>query len=92
MACARAATSRTLPAPIFMALWVPFATELMKLSRESGMPIKIRACDTLGFGVTYPGVAMPRSVQGIMYGLHHYADVPSHLLESARPITTSTRW
>ena len=65
----------------FYGFVVPFATELMKLSRESGMPIKIRACDTLGFGVTYPGVAMPRSVQGIMYGLHHYADVPSHLLE-----------
>ena len=65
----------------FYGFVVPFAAELMKLSRESGVPIKIRACDTLGFGVTYPGVAMPRSVQGLMYGLHHYADVPSHLLE-----------
>lgn len=65
----------------FYGFVVPFATELMKLSRESGMPIKIRACDTLGFGVTYPGVAMPRSVQGIMYGLRHYADVPSEMLE-----------
>ncbi len=60
----------------FYGFVVPFANELMKLSRESGMPVKIRACDTLGFGVTYPGVALPRSVQGIMYGLHHYADVP----------------
>ena len=25
---------------------VPFATELMKLSKDSGVPIKIRACDT----------------------------------------------
>lgn len=60
---------------------VPFALELMKLSAESGIPIKIRACDTLGYGVTFPGTALPRSVQGIIYGLKHYAGVPSDLLE-----------
>jgi len=65
----------------FYGFVVPFATELMKLSRESGIPIKIRACDTLGYGVTYPGVALPRSVQGIIYGLNHYAEVPPELLE-----------
>ncbi|MBQ4638613.1 MAG: 2-isopropylmalate synthase [Clostridia bacterium] len=65
----------------FYGFVVPFATELMKLARESGTPIKIRACDTMGFGVTYPGVAMPRSVQGIIYGLLHYADVPSRWIE-----------
>lgn len=65
----------------FYGFVVPFATELMRLSRESGVPIKVRACDTMGYGVTYPGVAMPRSVQGIMYGLRHYADVPAELLE-----------
>ena len=65
----------------FYGFVLPFATELMRLSRESGVPIKIRACDTLGFGVSYPGVALPRSVQGIMYGLRHYAEVPAELLE-----------
>lgn len=65
----------------FYGFVVPFATELMRLSRESGVPIKVRACDTMGYGVNYPGVAMPRSVQGIMYGLRHYADVPAELLE-----------
>jgi len=65
----------------FYGFVVPFATELMRLSRESGIPIKIRACDTLGFGVSFPGVAMPRSVPGIMYGLSHYADVPAAWLE-----------
>ncbi|NLT14246.1 MAG: 2-isopropylmalate synthase [Clostridiales bacterium] len=60
---------------------VPFATELMRLSRESGIPIKIRACDTLGLGVPYPGAALPRSVPGIIYGLRHYAEVPDHWLE-----------
>lgn len=65
----------------FYGFVVPFATELMKLARESGIPIKIRACDTLGYGVTYPGVALPRSVQGIVYGLNHFAGVPAEWLE-----------
>jgi isopropylmalate/homocitrate/citramalate synthase len=65
----------------FYGFVVPFASELMRLMKESGIPIKIRACDTLGLGVTYPGAALPRSVQGIIYGLTHYAGVPSELLE-----------
>ena len=65
----------------FYGFVVPFATELMKLSKESGIPIKIRACDTMGYGVSYPGAALPRSVPGIIYGLRHYADVPSEQLE-----------
>ena len=48
---------------------------------ESGIPIKIRCCDTLGYGVTYPGTSLPRSVQGIIYGLKHYAEIPSELIE-----------
>lgn len=65
----------------FYGFVVPFASELMKLSKESGIPIKIRMCDTMGFGVSFPGVSLPRSVQGIVYGLHHYAGVPHALLE-----------
>lgn len=65
----------------FYGFVVPFATELMRLSKESGIPIKIRACDTLGLGVSYPGVALPRSVPGIIYGLRHYAEVPAEWLE-----------
>ncbi len=65
----------------FYGFVVPFANELAKLSVESGIPIKVRACDTMGFGVSYPGVALPRSVPGIIYGLRYYADVPSDMLE-----------
>ena len=50
----------------FYGFVVPFANELMKLSRESGISIKIRMCDTMGFGVNYPGTSVPRSVQGIV--------------------------
>ncbi len=65
----------------FYGFVVPFATELMKLSKESGIPIKVRMCDTMGFGVNFPGTSLPRSVQGIVYGLHHYAGVPHDMLE-----------
>ena len=65
----------------FYGFVVPFAEELMLLSQESGLPIKIRACDTMGYGVTYYGAALPRSVPGIIYGLRHYAEVPSAQLE-----------
>ena len=60
---------------------LPFAERLMDLARETGIPIKIRACDTMGYGVSYPGAALPRSVAGIIYGLNHYAQVPSEQLE-----------
>ncbi|MBE7001899.1 MAG: 2-isopropylmalate synthase [Ruminococcaceae bacterium] len=65
----------------FYGFVVPFVNELQKLSREAGIPVKIRACDTMGYGVPYTEAAMPRSVAGIIYGLQHYSDVPSELLE-----------
>ena len=65
----------------FYGFVVPFANALMNLSKESGVPVKIRACDTMGYGVPYPGAALPRSVSGIIYGLQHHADVPSEMLE-----------
>ena len=65
----------------FYGFVVPFVNELTELSKEAGIPVKIRMCDTMGYGVPYPGVALPRSVPGIVYGLHHYADVPSEMLE-----------
>ncbi len=65
----------------FYGFVVPFVNELQKLSREAGIPVKIRACDTMGYGVPYTEAAMPRSVAGIIYGLQHYSDVPSEMLE-----------
>lgn len=65
----------------FYGFVVPFANALMDMSKDSGVPVKIRACDTMGYGVSFPGVALPRSVSGIIYGLQHYSDVPSEQLE-----------
>ncbi|MGL4737757.1 MAG: 2-isopropylmalate synthase [Cellulosilyticaceae bacterium] len=60
---------------------IPFVRELMKLMNETGVPIKIRACDTMGYGVNYPGAMLPRSVHGIIYNLHNDARVPHELIE-----------
>ena len=65
----------------FYGFVVPFVNELMKLSQDAGIPVKIRACDTMGYGVPYTEVALPRSVPGIIYGLQHYSGVPSEMLE-----------
>ena len=65
----------------FYGFVVPFVNELIKMSRDAGIPVRIRACDTMGYGVPYPEVALPRSVPGIIYGLQHYSDVESEYLE-----------
>ena len=65
----------------FYGFVIPFAEALQGLSEKYKIPVKIRACDTMGYGVSYAGAALPRSVPGICYGLTHYAGVPSDMLE-----------
>lgn len=65
----------------FYGFVLPFVAALHEISEDAGIPVKIRACDTMGYGVPYSEVALPRSVPGIIYGLQHYTGVPSELLE-----------
>ena len=44
---------------------VPFCLELMKLMKEYKIPIKIRACDTMGYGVNYPGAVIPKACRAL---------------------------
>jgi isopropylmalate/homocitrate/citramalate synthase len=60
---------------------VPLAQDLMRLSEESNIPVKIRLCDTMGYGVTYPGAALPRCVPKIIRAMIDDAGVPSERLE-----------
>ncbi|UIJ37412.1 histone-lysine N-methyltransferase [Desulfobaculum bizertense] len=64
-----------------MGFCVPFAIRLMELAKGSGLPVKIRLCDTMGFGVPYPGAALPRSVARIVNAFTQDAGVPSEWLE-----------
>lgn len=60
---------------------IPFAADLMALAEQYETPVKIRACDTLGFGVPYTGAQLPRSVAKIIYCLRRQAGVPPEWLE-----------
>ncbi len=60
---------------------IPFCLELMKLREQYQIPVKVRVCDTMGYGVNYPGAVIPRSIPGIIYGLMVHAGVPSELIE-----------
>ncbi len=60
---------------------IPFCMELMRLGEQYNIPVKVRACDTMGYGVNFSGAVIPRSVQGIIYGLVTHAGIPPQLLE-----------
>ena len=60
---------------------LPFALRLMELSKESGLPVKIRLCDTMGFGVPFPGASLPRSISRIVRTFTDEAGVPGQWLE-----------
>ncbi len=59
---------------------LPFADRLMKLAEEYKKPVKIRLCDTLGFGLPWSGIALPRSVPKLVHGLRQIG-VPAEWLE-----------
>lgn len=65
----------------FYGFVLPFIQELMRLSEESKIPIKIRACDTLGFGLPYAEATLPRGVPKLIRGLIEEGGVPSERLE-----------
>ncbi len=60
---------------------IPFVKKLMERSQDAGMPVKIRACDTLGYGVPHPQAKLPRSVPKIVDTLVNKCGVPSEYLE-----------
>ena len=60
---------------------LPFAEKLLALMQEAKAPIKIRLCDTMGFGVTYPGAALPRSVPRLVHSFATELGYPGDLLE-----------
>jgi isopropylmalate/homocitrate/citramalate synthase len=60
---------------------LPFTQRLMELARSSAMPVKIRLCDTMGYGVPYAGAALPRSVQRIVHAFTDEGGVSGNWLE-----------
>ncbi|MEN6578345.1 MAG: 2-isopropylmalate synthase [Phycisphaerales bacterium] len=62
---------------------LPFVDRLMEMSEKASpeLSVKIRLCDTMGFGVSYPGAEMPRSIPKLIYKLNKEIGVPSDRLE-----------
>ena len=62
---------------------MPYCERLMRMSEQvpEELSVKIRLCDTMGFGVSYPGAELPRSVPKLVSKLNREVGVPSHRLE-----------
>jgi len=62
---------------------LPFAERLMRMSEQvpDELKAKIRLCDTMGFGVSFPGVELPRSIPKLVYKLNQQVGVPGDRLE-----------
>ncbi|MBN2376561.1 MAG: hypothetical protein JXD22_09175 [Sedimentisphaerales bacterium] len=62
---------------------IPYVQELMKVSEQvdDSLKVKIRLCDTMGFGVPYPGTILPRSVPKLVLAMLNDGGVPSDCLE-----------
>ncbi|NLE01121.1 MAG: histone-lysine N-methyltransferase, partial [Fibrobacter sp.] len=60
---------------------IPFAAELLKLSKSSGIPIKVRLCDTMGYGLPYPDTVLPRSIPKMIHAFNSELGYPAEWLE-----------
>lgn len=61
----------------------PFVQRLERLteSQPENMKVKIRLCDTMGFGLSYPNVAEPRSIPKLIWRLRHECGISPDRLE-----------
>jgi len=62
---------------------IPYVQELMKISEQvdDSLKVKIRLCDTMGFGISYPGASLPRSVAKLVLAMTEECGVPCSQLE-----------
>ena len=61
---------------------LPFVGMIAEFSEQLPEELrpKVRLCDTMGFGLPFPGVALPRSVPKLVYKVKREG-IPSHRLE-----------
>jgi isopropylmalate/homocitrate/citramalate synthase len=61
----------------------PFVQKLERLSEQvpDHMKVKIRLCDTMGFGVSYPNAAEPRSIPKLIWRLRNEIGIGPDRLE-----------
>jgi citrate (Re)-synthase len=62
---------------------LPFVSELVRRSEQvpPELHVKIRLCDTMGFGISFPGAELPRSIPKLIHRMTHDAGMPPSCLE-----------
>ena len=62
---------------------LPFVQKLERLCERvpENMKVKIRLCDTMGFGLSYPNAAEPRSIPKLIWRLRNECGIPPERLE-----------
>ncbi len=62
---------------------LPFVQALEKMSAgvPAGMKVKIRLCDTMGFGLPYPNVSEPRSIPKLIWRIREECGIEGNRLE-----------
>lgn len=67
----------------FYGFVLPFTQKLAEISDTvpDHLKPKVRLCDTMGFGVSYPGAALPRSIPKLIHKMITEGGIPSDRLE-----------
>ena len=62
---------------------LPFAERLVRMSEQvpEELSAKVRLCDTMGFGLPFPGAELPRSIPKLIWKLNREVGIPSDRLE-----------
>ncbi|HCE45831.1 MAG TPA: 2-isopropylmalate synthase [Lentisphaeria bacterium] len=60
---------------------IPMINELLEMSKGSGIKVKVRLCDTMGYGLPYANAALPRGVPAMLNAILKNTDIKSEQLE-----------
>ena len=61
---------------------LPFVQKLAEIGEQvpESLKPKVRLCDTMGFGLSYPGAMLPRSIPKLVYKIVNEGGIPPHRL------------
>jgi isopropylmalate/homocitrate/citramalate synthase len=60
---------------------IPFLQKLLGLSERYGVPIKLKLPDTLGLGLPFPEVPLPRGIPAIIQRIRRVTGIPQENIE-----------
>lgn len=60
---------------------LPFAQQLLDRAKQANLPVKVRLCDTMGYGISYPGAILPRSIPKMIHAFRNEVGYPEEWLE-----------